>query len=257
MIGNLHTHTVFCDGKDTPEELVKKAIELNFDYIGFSGHSYTDFDASWCMSADNTARYYGEITRLKEKYSGIINIYCGTERDIYSCPDSFGYDFTISSVHYVKVGGRYYGIDDSAEKTNAIIDGCFGGNPYDFAECYYEAVSKISGGIVGHFDLITKFRDIDQRFSEGDERYIKAAEAACESLLRRGCVFEVNTGAMARGYRKTPYPSERILKFIKKNGGRIILTSDCHDKQKLDFRFKETEAMLHKIGFRGCFDLPF
>ena len=37
---NLHTHTTFCDGKDTPEELVEAAIAKGFDSIGFSGHSY-------------------------------------------------------------------------------------------------------------------------------------------------------------------------------------------------------------------------
>lgn len=61
---------------------------------------------------------------------------------------------------------------------------------------------------------------------------------------------------MHAGCRKTPYPSERILSFIHKNGGRIILTSDCHDKEKLGFRFDETEAELKKIGFSDCFALP-
>ena len=35
---NLHQHTVFCDGKDTPEEVVLTAIEKGFCGIGFSGH---------------------------------------------------------------------------------------------------------------------------------------------------------------------------------------------------------------------------
>lgn len=256
MRGNLHTHTVYCDGKNTPEEIVRKAVELGFDYIGFSGHSYTEFDTTWCMSCENTERYYNEISYLKKKYDGIINVYCGIERDIYASPDEHKYDYAINSVHYVRIGGKYYDIDDTPEKTNAVIKNYFGGNPYDFVDCYYESVSKISGGIIGHFDLLTKFRDISQLFSEDDARYIKASEDACAELISRGCIFEVNTGAIARGCRKTPYPSERILSFIHKNGGRIILTSDCHDKEKLGFRFDETEAELKKIGFSDCFALP-
>ena len=31
---NLHTHTCFCDGKDEPEEMVKKAIDLGFSVLG-------------------------------------------------------------------------------------------------------------------------------------------------------------------------------------------------------------------------------
>ena len=47
---NLHTHTTWCDGKNTAEEMVRSAIESGFDVLGFSGHSYTSFDESYCMS---------------------------------------------------------------------------------------------------------------------------------------------------------------------------------------------------------------
>ena len=36
---NLHTHTTYCDGKNTAEEMVQKAIELGFKSLGFSGHA--------------------------------------------------------------------------------------------------------------------------------------------------------------------------------------------------------------------------
>ena len=37
---NLHTHSLYCDGKDTIEEMVQEAISRNFDVLGFSGHGY-------------------------------------------------------------------------------------------------------------------------------------------------------------------------------------------------------------------------
>ena len=36
--GNFHTHTVFCDGKNTAREMAEKAMELGFTHLGFSGH---------------------------------------------------------------------------------------------------------------------------------------------------------------------------------------------------------------------------
>ena len=46
MKTNYHTHTVWCDGKDTPESMIKAAIGKGFDVIGFSSHSsYPDDDA--------------------------------------------------------------------------------------------------------------------------------------------------------------------------------------------------------------------
>ena len=47
---DLHTHTSFCDGKNSPEEMVRSAVEKGFDVLGFSGHSYTPFDETYCMS---------------------------------------------------------------------------------------------------------------------------------------------------------------------------------------------------------------
>lgn len=45
-ISNLHTHTTYCDGKNSIEENILYAIEKNFISLGFSGHSYLPFDNS-------------------------------------------------------------------------------------------------------------------------------------------------------------------------------------------------------------------
>ena len=54
---NLHTHTTFCDGKDTPEELIEAAIAKGFDSIGFSGHSYMFYAPNHSMSIAGTEQY--------------------------------------------------------------------------------------------------------------------------------------------------------------------------------------------------------
>ena len=36
---NMHTHTVFCDGKNTVDEMVESAIKLGMKTLGFSGHA--------------------------------------------------------------------------------------------------------------------------------------------------------------------------------------------------------------------------
>jgi len=59
----------------------------------------------------------------------------------------------------------------------------------------------------------------------------------------------VNTGAMARGYKTTPYPARFILEEIKSLGGSVILSSDCHDADKLTFAFDESVKLLKEIGF--------
>ena len=61
MKSNLHTHTTYCDGKSTPEQIVLSAIKHGFDSIGFSGHGYTDFDPS-----KSTRRISAYISALKK-----------------------------------------------------------------------------------------------------------------------------------------------------------------------------------------------
>ena len=81
MLANFHTHTVFCDGKNTQEEIIKAAIEKGFCSIGFSGHEYTDFDLRYCMK--DTDGYLAEIHRLKEKYKDKIKIHIGFEMEYF------------------------------------------------------------------------------------------------------------------------------------------------------------------------------
>ena len=38
---DFHIHTSYCDGKNTPEEMIQAAIKLNMQKIGLVCHSYT------------------------------------------------------------------------------------------------------------------------------------------------------------------------------------------------------------------------
>lgn len=255
--GSLHVHSTYCDGKNTIEENILSAIEKKFTYIGFSGHGYTYFDESYCMSKENEAQYFEEIGRLAEKYKGKIKVLRGVERDGLSSYDAHPYDYKIASVHYINADGIIYEIDGGKEIQEKAIRDSFGGDPYAFAEKYFETVASQSGDIVGHFDLITKYDKGDLIFSPKEERYKKAAICAIEILLAKNMVFEVNTGSMARGYKDRPYPDRWILEEIKKRGGKVIITSDCHRAEFLDFAYEETEKMLSEIGFTDFYNIDF
>ena len=255
--GNLHTHTFYCDGKNAPEEIVRAAIEKGFSYIGFSGHSRMEFEADYVMQAQNEEKYFEEVTALKEKYAGKIKILCGMEKDFFSKIDTQRYDYTIASVHYVSAEGKYYDVDLSPEELQKVIKDYFGGDPYSYAEEYYSLVSKLEGDVIGHFDLLTKFDKNNAVFSPKEARYKKAALSALEILLEKNNILEVNTGAMARGYKDMPYPDIWILEEIKKRDGRIILTSDCHDAKNLDYGFEMAEKILYKMGFKDIYNIDF
>ena len=80
---NFHTHTTFCDGKNTAEEMVEAAIKKGFTHLGFSAHSYTAYDESCGLPLSKMEEYKKEIYRLKKKYKDKIKIYCGIEYEFY------------------------------------------------------------------------------------------------------------------------------------------------------------------------------
>lgn len=239
---DFHVHTTFSDGRFAPEELLEYALELGMTHIGFSDHSYTPFDDSYCLSRGGEDAYKAEVLRLREKYKGQIEIYLGIEEDYFSERCSEGYDYKIGSVHYVKAGDEYLPVDKSAADLRAAVDRHFDGDPIAFCECYFRTVSdvvrKTGCDIIGHFDLCTKFNEKDPFIDESHPRYIEAWRSAVDSLIPYGKYFEVNTGVIPRGYKSCPYPSASIFEYIKEKGGRFILSSDSH-KLTLCYGFEE------------------
>ena len=130
MLTNYHTHSVFCDGKDTPEEMALAAIEKGFDVLGFSGHGYTNRDSSFCMQ--DLDGYISTVRGLQSKYADKIQIYLGVEEDMIHPANRKDYDYIISSSHYVLKDGKYYSVDGSPECLQSCI-ALFDGDPIQYA----------------------------------------------------------------------------------------------------------------------------
>lgn len=245
---DLHTHTAFGDGNNTPEEMVVSALEKGLDCIGLCVHSYTAFDEECCIPERDYPVFTAEVKRLKEKYAGKIEVLCGVEQDYYSEADTSLFDYVIGSVHYVLYGGEYIPVDNTSR---LLESGClehFGGDYYALAEKYYENVSRIAEkthcDIIGHFDLITKFNEGGVLFDENNPGYIESWKKAVDALIPCGIPFEINTGAISRGCRTAPYPAKQIRDYILSKGGKLILSSDAHDKNAVAFGFREYAPLL-------------
>ncbi|MDD6341063.1 MAG: histidinol-phosphatase HisJ family protein [Eubacteriales bacterium] len=257
IFSDIHVHTTYCDGKNSAEETVLAALEKNFVSIGFSGHSYTSFDSGWCMSEEGTEKYLGEVLLLREKYKDRIDILLGTERDFFADPDSHAYDYVIGSSHYVRVGNTYLTVDESAAAQKYAADEFFGGDIYGFVAAYYrqeaQIIQKTGCDVIGHFDLITKYNENGKMFDEDSGRYKKTVYETLEQLIPSKPFFEINTGAMTRGYRSRPYPADFITDYVAEHGCGLVITSDCHRKEQLGGFFDETEKRLRARGINNIF----
>lgn len=103
---------------------------------------------------------------------------------------------------------------------------------------------------------------VSDLFDTSDERYIAAWKKAVDrifddcalrykngyrnrleklGILQAGDkpVFEINTGAISRGYRTTPYPAPDQIEYIRSKGGVLILSSDSHAAGTICSGFEE------------------
>lgn len=257
---NLHTHTIYCDGVNTPEELINEAIRKGFESIGFSGHSYMKREPrEYSMTADSNLLYKKKIRDLKTKYANGLQVFLGMEADFYSEADRSGYDYLIGSVHYVEKDGILLDFDrtDIGRPTDTvkyIIRDVYKGKGMDFIRDYYETLARLpergKTDIIGHFDLAVKTNGTLGFVDEDSAEYQNCAIEAAEKLAGKIGLFELNTGAVARGFRKIPYPAPFLLKELHRLGFGVVITSDCHRKENLNFYFKEAAELLKQSGFR-------
>ena len=255
---SLHNHTTFCDGTDSMEDFVRYVMEDGAEAIGFSGHSHLAFDESWCMTKALEEAYNAEIDRLRLVYGDRIRIYRGIEADWYGDSDLSGYDYVIGSVHEVLKGGEYLEVDHRKDITAENVEKYYGGDYLQYAADYYrvaaEAAKDPRTDIVGHFDLVAKFNGDGFMFDEGSKAYLDLALGALEEILPYDKIFEMNTGAMSRGYRTTPYVGEGILQYMYAHHVRMTVSADAHHKEDYLFAFPQTLGILRNAGYKEVWE---
>lgn len=247
---NFHTHTTFADGAHTVEQNAVRAIEKGFHTLGFSEHCVPKVDVLYGMDADKPKDYIREVIRVREKYRNEINILLGSEHDLYGEPIP-DLDYVIGSVHVINANGTYYALDESEAEFEKVISSFK--TKSEFFECYFSEFVKlaktVTPTIIGHFDLITKYNRANKFFDEQGKEFLDIATDAILQIKNYCSLFELNTGAVTRGYKDLPYPGPEILKFMQKNGVDIIVSSDSHSVDKLDGGFDMAEILLKECGF--------
>lgn len=275
---NFHTHSHFCDGKNTAEEMVLAAIEKGFDNLGFSSHCmhplnpefYTPVDHLWHIPAENIKAYTEEIHRLKEKYADKINIYLGFEADYFSSPEygtafpskaayeEFSPDYLIGAVHFINTDKGFYTVDHKVEivkenlirlysKANGEIDGRAAVCDYFAAE--REMLKKGDFDIIAHCDLI-KLRNGPLNFFNPEESWYKdEIKATALEIAKSGVIAEINTGAIGRGIMDDNYPSQYFLDLLYELGVPVCINSDAHTTAMLDAAFDRAAAQAKKTGY--------
>lgn len=255
---NLHTHSYYDDGKDSIDEMVQTAADKGFTVLGFSGHAYNPIDDG-SMTPEKTEAYRQDVLRCKKNPPSGMEIFLGIEEDSMNPVNPDGYDYVIGSVHFLKKDGQASPIDYSKERFEKMLAEEWNNDIYAMSEAYYQAIKAQAHNdrmqIVGHIDLIAKYNDDEKYFRFDDPKILAMAKEAILALIEAGKIFEMNTGAISRGYRSSAYPSDPILDLICQNGGKLLINTDCHNREYLDLGINECLDRARKAGFKELYTL--
>ena len=250
MKTNFHTHTTWCDGKDTPEKVVLSAIEKGFDAIGFSSHVSFPEATPFVLGPVLGPRYADEIRALKAKYADRIAVRLGAEADYIpgvTAPEKaryahLGLEYLIGSIHYVIAddGGRVP-VDHTPELLAEGLRDHFGGDVERYIRAYFrqqrDMVAKYDFDVVGHLDLVRKFNVKHPYFDESAAWYREELVKTADAVAASGKIAEVNTGAISRGWLDDAYPSKPFRDLLRERGVRFVLSADAHAADAIDCAF--------------------
>lgn len=254
---NLHMHSTFDDGKDSCRKMLLACRKAGLRSAGVTLHSPLPFPNDW--SGRSTPPFSLEMGVIRRELAP-FHVYTGIEVDSRSRDlDLKAFDYVIGAVHFLGGGEIPLSVDESPEISRRLVNECFGGSADRAAQAYYEEVvrhcSRPEVDIVAHLDLITKFQETDPLYDPDSPKIHSAAMEAVRALVREDKIFEINTGAMSRGYRTSPYPRIDLLEEIARLGGRVTISSDAHSADAVTFGFDQALGVARQAGLRELWQL--
>ena len=283
---NLHTHSIYSDGKSQPREIVEEAVRQGFSTLGFSEHSPLPFDNNFSVKSENMPRYVAEIAQLNEEYKDKIEIYCGLEADYLTgisepfavTKEKYHLDYLIGGVHLVvnkpediAPNTLLAGADPQSPtpiNTEEIwfIDGpkwevydeglqrLFGGDIRRAVRRFFEQTNEMIENepfdIIAHFDKI-KMHNRERYFHEDEPWYRKLALETIDLIHEKGLVMEINTRGIYKKRYNGFYPSPWLMKEACKMGIPAIISADAHHFSEISLEFEAGEEALKQAGYRS------
>ena len=283
---NLHTHSVYSDGKSQPREIVEEAVRQGLTPLGFSEHSPLPFDNNFSVKEVDMPRYVAAIAQLKAEFKDKIDIYCGLEADYLTgvsepfavTKEKYHLDYLIGGVHLVinpvfRQAQRPKDSEPVEGPTNTInpdeiwfIDGpkwevydeglqkFFDGDIRRAVRRFYEQSNEMIENepfdIIAHFDKI-KMHNRERYFHEDEPWYRKLALETLDLIREKGLVMEINTRGLYKKRYNGFYPSPWLMEVACKMGVPAIISADAHHFSEITLEFAAAEEALKKAGYRS------
>ena len=242
-----HMHSDYSHDSSTPmNDLAQQAVKLGLDEICFTDH------VDYCGKYEGYSRYFAEIDRVRQEFSGRLVIRSGWEFGLqtHTIADFQGLysryrdklDFVLLSIHDIndlELWGFQYQRGQSQE---------------EYTMNYYGELLKLvqryhDYSVLAHVDLIARY---DVKNGVTPYPFEKIRDIVAEILrtaIHDGKGIELNTSSWRYGLTDTT-PSREILKLYRDLGGEILtLGSDAHNPGYLAAHMDEGREILRSLGF--------
>lgn len=261
---NYHSHSTFCDGKSSLEDMVLAAINKGMDYFGFSAHAPVPFNDNFALQKEDVNKYLAETERLKEKYKDRIRLFTSMEfdyitdimEDINEQAKTYGLDYIIASVHMVreKSSKSMWFIDGSKQEIyDKQLKEVFDGDIRRGVETFYDQtirmISNVRPDIVGHLDKI-KMHNKDRYFRQTESWYRDLVMETLYAIKENDCICELNTRGLYKGRSDDFFPSTQWIKAAAEVNLKMTISTDCHNATEVDLLFDEAIERLKESGHK-------
>ena len=263
---NLHTHSIYSDGKSQPREIVEEAVHQGLTTLGFSEHSPLPFDNNFSVKSADMPKYVAEIAQLKTEFKDKIDIYCGLEADYLTSvsepfaitKEKYHLDYLIGGVHLVGQsanpdeiwfidGPKWEVYDEGLQK---FFDGDIRRAVRRFFDQSNEMIENEPFDIIAHFDKI-KMHNRDRYFHEDEPWYRQLALETLDLIRQKGLVMEINTRGIYKKRYNGFYPSPWLMEEACKMHIPAIISADAHHFSEITLEFAAAEEALKKAGYRS------
>lgn len=266
---SLHTHTIGFDGRNTEEEMVRRAEELEWKKIGFSNHFIvherieeapmyanakmrgydTIYSSSFEEAVSKFESHYKRLDELQGKTK--VKILKGMEVDFFASSEwrkgfeeAVAYlkpDYLIGSAHFVEQGGILFNSHD-LKKASAV-------EQQKLLTCYWQNVRETANS--GLFDFLAHI-DLMKKVGLGQEDiWVEEERKTVKTIRDAGVMVELNTSAFK--YCDEPYPSRRIMQMIADENVKVLLSDDAHDVTRLGADFDRAYAIAKACGINNFY----
>lgn len=199
--GDLHVHTLWSDGRDSVEAMVRTALRLGYEYVAITDHSQSAA-ASRVLTIERLERQLDEIERVQTRVAG-IHVLRGVEVDIL--PDG-SLDFPDTLLERLDI-------------VLASLHDAAGQAPDRLLQRYLSAMKHPKVNIITH---------PANRLVGRDEGYALDFDALFTAAVETGTVLEVDGGPAHLDM------DGALARRAVAAGVMVSVDSDCHNAERLE-----------------------